>query len=92
MENAEAPKTIPEIGIYLHFMGKEITELKGAINVMNTNYVPISQYLELKAEVESLKTYRDTVMGKMWGIAATAGLIFGALGWGLTFYFNNFHK
>lgn len=95
MDKTEAPKTIPEIGIYLHFMSKEISDLTDAVEKMAVNYVPVSVYLELKQEVEAqgkiideLREYKDTLIGKVWGISFTVGVVIGIL----QFYFASFYK
>ena len=63
-------------------MKESITEIKADIKEIKNRYITIDQHKEvlecergIKADVENLKSFRDTLQGKMWGIGMLAGVI-----------------
>lgn len=61
----------------------DVTDLKK----QNTTYVTQPAHDEVvrvqrvhDTDIEALKSFRDTLLGKMWGIGAIAGLLSGVLG------------
>jgi len=61
----------------------DVTELKkqGTVYVTQTDHAEVVRVQRLHdTDIESLKSFRDTLLGKMWGIGAIAGLLSGVLG------------
>ena len=64
-----------------------IVEIKGDIKEIKSKYITYEQHKEVQEEIkclktdsESLKSFRDTLIGKMWGIGVIAGLVTSFLG------------
>ena len=59
-----------------------IVEIKTDIKEIKTRYITFEQHKEvqdnakeLRTDVEGLKTFRDTLIGKIWGIGVIAGFV-----------------
>lgn len=82
----QAPTDIKDVAIHLSYMRRDMSKMQSSLDNITSNYVPISIFLEVKAEVEHLKTenekrkeYQDTFTGKMWGIGIMAGGVVGII-------------
>lgn len=78
----QAPTDISGVGIHLSYIRRDIESMGKTLSTITSNFVPISVYLEHKTLVDSrlvelekiaknLEEYRDTLVGKIWGIGAT---------------------
>ena len=68
-------------------MKDNITEIKADIKDIKTKYITFEQHKELTektkdqgCDIEELKSFRDTLNGKVWGIGMAAGAIMSILG------------
>ena len=78
----QAPTDIAGVGIHLSYMRRDIQKMNATLSNITSNYVPIGQFIELKAEVSVLQGERekvahwmDTWAGKVWGINFTIGAV-----------------
>lgn len=82
----QAPTDIAGVGIHLSYLRRDMAKMNATLENITSNYVPITVFLETKAEVDHLKIenekrkeFQDTLTGKMWGIGVMAGGIVGII-------------
>jgi hypothetical protein len=92
MENQQPPKTIEEVGIHLFYMSEKLETMSRQLKALAENQVSIDNFLALKGEVkdlqevvEQIKTWKETMTGRMWGIMAVITMSAGVL----SFVINN---
>lgn len=78
----QAPTDIAGVGIHLSYMRRDIQKMNQTLTNITSNYVPISQFIDLKTDVvllqaerEKITHWMDTWAGKVWGINATIGIV-----------------
>ena len=97
MDKIEPPKTIEEVGIHLLYMSQTIKKMSDKFDSFQSNYVPISVFLDYKAEMErqmdELKikaeensNFQSKWSGRVWGINMTIGAFYGILALVLAHY------
>lgn len=90
----QAPTDMAGVGIHLSYLRRDLAKMSQTLENITSNYVPITTFLELKADVEKLKAendhrkeFQDTLTGKMWGIGVMAGIVVGIIQVAVQAYF-----
>lgn len=84
----QAPTDIASVGIHLSYLRRDMAKMNETLQNIVSNYVPVSVYLEHKADTEKRlatleahadkqTSFIDSWAGRVWGINATIGAIIG---------------
>lgn len=88
----QAPTDIAGVGIHLSYIRRDMKIMTDKLDVITSNYVPISVHLALRAEidkridildgkVEALVLFNNAFTAKLWGISAATGVFVGLATW-----------
>ena len=95
MPPVQQPNSIEGMGIHLGYIRRDVDTIIKKIDSLTSTFITTEVFEELKKEVAELKTvskdlveFKDTLVGKMWGVGVMAGAVVGLI----TILINHFWK
>lgn len=77
------PQTLREVSVHLEYLRNDIKEVKTLINDQSTHYINVDEFQPVKdmvdkheRSIENMKTFQDTLTGKMIGFGLAMGVVF----------------